>query len=297
MIRAGRMSLRLASLGVGLGLWPTSAAAQSIQTDFDRAFDFSKLKTFAFVSQARRPNDPLAVNPINERRVHAAIDSQLVARGYVEDTSGQPDFLVADHAATRNRVNLQEWGYGPGRWGNRRIDVNEYTEGTLVIDVVDGASKQLVWRGSASGTIAPKEADKKIKKAVAKLVGPIRQRHEGEVICRIWHGSTTSAYADSYEQLLRSEIFQGIAGRRIAGYHGIELLRRPTGDSVEFVTLMWFDTIDAVRAFAGPDYEVAVVPPAARALLQRFDARSTHYDVRHPRGTLTEGPRSTRNQD
>jgi heme-degrading monooxygenase HmoA len=82
---------------------------------------------------------------------------------------------------------------------------------------------------------------------------------------------------------LRTEIFQGIAGRDIPGFQGIELLRRLAGDSVEFVTLMWFESLEAVRAFAGDDYEAAVVPPAARALLQRFDARSAHYDIRQPR--------------
>jgi heme-degrading monooxygenase HmoA len=105
------------------------------------------------------------------------------------------------------------------------------------------------------------------------------------MICRIWHGWTSPGNADAYEQLLRSEIFQGIAARHIPGYLGIELLRRPSADSVEFVTLMWFESIEAVREFAGADYEVAVVPPAARALLQRFDARSAHYEVRKPRGT------------
>ena len=103
------------------------------------------------------------------------------------------------------------------------------------------------------------------------------------MICRIWHGWTSPADADSYERLLRSEIFHGIADRGIQGYQGIELLRRPTADAVEFVTLMWFDSLDAVRAFAGPDYEAAVVPAAARALLKRFDQRSAHYEVRHPR--------------
>ena len=104
------------------------------------------------------------------------------------------------------------------------------------------------------------------------------------MICRIWHGWTTPANADAYERLLRSEIFQGITSRHIPGYHGIELLRRPAADAVEFVTLMWFDSIEAVRAFAGPDYEMAVVPPAARELLQRFDSCSVHYEVRQPRG-------------
>ena len=104
------------------------------------------------------------------------------------------------------------------------------------------------------------------------------------MICRIWHGWTTPANADGYEKLLRSEIFHGIAERKIPGYHGIELLRRPGEPLVEFVTLMWFDSLAAVRDFAGDDYEVAVVPPAARALLARFDARSAHYEVRQPRG-------------
>jgi hypothetical protein len=103
------------------------------------------------------------------------------------------------------------------------------------------------------------------------------------MICRIWHGWTSSGNADAYEHLLRTEIFQGIAGRDIPGFQGIELLRRLAGDSVEFVTLMWFESLEAVRAFAGDDYEAAVVPPAARALLQRFDARSAHYDIRQPR--------------
>lgn len=107
------------------------------------------------------------------------------------------------------------------------------------------------------------------------------------MICRIWHGWTLSVNADAYEQLLRSEIFQGIAARTIPGFLGIELLRRPAADAVEFVTLMWFESIEAVREFAGADYEVAVVPPAARVLLQRFDARSAHYEVRKPRETGT----------
>ena len=106
------------------------------------------------------------------------------------------------------------------------------------------------------------------------------------MICRIWHGWTIPENAETYEELLRSEIFHGIAQRAIPGYRGIELLRQLDGDSVEFVTLMWFDSLEAVRAFAGTDYEVAVVPAEARALLQRFDARSAHYEVRQPRGTI-----------
>ena len=103
------------------------------------------------------------------------------------------------------------------------------------------------------------------------------------MICRLWHGWTTPANADAYEQLLREEVFVGIASRRIAGYRGIELLRRASDGEVEFTTLMWFDSLDDVRTFAGEEYEQAVVPPPARKILSRFDATSTHYEVRVPR--------------
>ena len=99
------------------------------------------------------------------------------------------------------------------------------------------------------------------------------------MIARIWHGWTTEQNASDYERLLKTEIFPGIAGRNISGYQGIDLFRRQDGESVEFTTLMWFDSYDAIRTFAGPDYEVAVVPAKARKLLLRFDQRSTHYEV------------------
>ena len=99
------------------------------------------------------------------------------------------------------------------------------------------------------------------------------------MIMRIWHGWTTLQNAGAYEGLLRTEIFTGIGARAIPGYRGIELLRRDAPDGVEFVTIMRFDSLDAVRSFAGEDHEAAVVPPSARRLLARFDARSAHYEV------------------
>ena len=100
------------------------------------------------------------------------------------------------------------------------------------------------------------------------------------MISRIWHGYTAPGNADAYEALLREEIFTGIEGRAIPGFREIQLFRRDVGDEVEFITVMWFDSLDAVRTFAGDDHEASVVPPAASALLSRFDERSQHYEVR-----------------
>lgn len=100
------------------------------------------------------------------------------------------------------------------------------------------------------------------------------------MICRVWHGWTKPENADAYESLLKTEIFGGIQNRQIKGYNGIHLGRRSLAEEIEFVTIMWFDSLDAVRAFAGDDYEVAVVPEKARALLSRFDERSQHYEIK-----------------
>lgn len=103
------------------------------------------------------------------------------------------------------------------------------------------------------------------------------------MIVRIWHGWTTFENADTYENLLKEEIFTGIVHREIPGFREIQLLRRPLQSEVEFVTIMWFDSIEAVRQFAGEDYEVAVVPPSARKVLSHFDARSQHYQLEEER--------------
>ena len=103
------------------------------------------------------------------------------------------------------------------------------------------------------------------------------------MISRIWRGWTTPANADTYEALLKEEIFVGIENRHIRGFKGIQLLRRDVGREVEFVTIMLFDSLAAVREFAGEDYEVAVVPEKARAVLAHFDERSQHYEIRAQR--------------
>lgn len=106
------------------------------------------------------------------------------------------------------------------------------------------------------------------------------------MITRIWRGWTTPENAAAYQDLLLNEIFPGIASRNIAGYRGISLARRDQDAEIEFVTIMWFDSIAAVRAFAGDNCEIAVVPPKARAVLARFDERSAHYETIVGSGTV-----------
>jgi antibiotic biosynthesis monooxygenase (ABM) superfamily enzyme len=99
------------------------------------------------------------------------------------------------------------------------------------------------------------------------------------VICRLWRGWTTPDNADAYEAVVRGQVIPGIEARRIPGFRSIDLIRRERDQDVEFMTLMWFDSLNSVKAFMGEEYDVAHVPPAAQAVLADFDRRSSHYEV------------------
>jgi hypothetical protein len=108
------------------------------------------------------------------------------------------------------------------------------------------------------------------------------------MICRLWHGWTVPENADTYEKLIRETIFPGIRARNIPGLEQMELLRsEPAADpatgerEVTFITLLYFTGWNAVAEFAGPAEPTgAVVPPAARAVLKRFDAHSAHFEIK-----------------
>jgi len=100
------------------------------------------------------------------------------------------------------------------------------------------------------------------------------------VIARIWHGWTTRENAEKYEKLLREEVLLEIAQRAIPGYKGAELfVREAENDEVEFITLLRFETLYAVKIFAGKNYEEPVIPPECKRLLKRHSEKSRHYRI------------------
>jgi hypothetical protein len=157
-------------LGLVLGLLVGSAAAQSVQSDFDRSFQFSNLKTFSFAVQKRGPADPLAADSLNNGRIKTGLESQLRINGFRSEAE-TPDFVIAYYVTTKNKLSVQDYGYGPPRWfGSRDIRVNQYSEGTLMVDFIDTRTNRVIWRGRASGTLEMKGVDKKISKSTEKLV-------------------------------------------------------------------------------------------------------------------------------
>jgi heme-degrading monooxygenase HmoA len=97
------------------------------------------------------------------------------------------------------------------------------------------------------------------------------------MITRIWRGWTRAAEADRYERHYRSEVMDTL--RKVPGFRGARLLRRTVAEETEFVSLTFFDDLDAVRSFAGAGYETAVVAGEAREVLIRFDERVGHYET------------------
>jgi len=98
------------------------------------------------------------------------------------------------------------------------------------------------------------------------------------MIARIWRGWTKRADGKSYEDMLRDEIFPAIAERNIQGYHGAELFIREDSDEVEFVTLLRFDSMDAVREFSGADDSKPVIFSKAERLIARMEP-ARHYRI------------------
>jgi heme-degrading monooxygenase HmoA len=98
------------------------------------------------------------------------------------------------------------------------------------------------------------------------------------MIARHWRGWTEVQNADAYENLLRNTVLP--ASKGIEGYRGGYVLRCNGPQEIEFVVANLFDSIEAVKRFAGSDYAVAVFEPAAGKLLSRVEANATHYEVR-----------------
>ncbi|TAL68629.1 MAG: antibiotic biosynthesis monooxygenase [Bacteroidetes bacterium] len=99
------------------------------------------------------------------------------------------------------------------------------------------------------------------------------------MIARLWHGWTTLANAHVYEELLRTEVFPSIENKHVKGYRKISLLKHEHKNEVEFITIMLFDSIEAIKEFAGEDYEKSYVPQKAREVLLRHDETSQHYEI------------------
>jgi len=156
---------------LGLALLASTAKAQDVSYDYNRSTDFSRLKTYAWAPGTNLKDE------LNHRRIVEAIEAQLAMKGFTRvESSAAADVLVAYHTGFNTNLQINTFGTG---WGGYRLSrtgsarVEEIVIGTLAVVMVDGKSRDLLWRGIASREVdvdaSPEKRDKNINKAVEKL--------------------------------------------------------------------------------------------------------------------------------
>ena len=144
-----------------------AGAATALERTWDESFDFSSVQSFSWVEEPGRQS-----NPVADRRIREAVEATLTAKGYSLGEPADADLLLDYRAAVRDRLQVDDV------WRGRRIrgpvvrvwDVSSYAEGTLLLDMLTRDGDDLVWRGTISGAISRQTAEKRIRKAVTKLL-------------------------------------------------------------------------------------------------------------------------------
>jgi hypothetical protein len=153
-------------LGLLLATALMSCSSVAVKSDFDPNANFAQYKTFDFMPHRTG-------NPLNNKRVEAAIEQELIAKGLQKQTEGRPDLLVAYHTNVKDKIDVDTYGYRYGRYGRRvgtYTTVQKYQQGTLVVDLVDAKEKELIWRGWAKGEASDSVSKEKVDDTVAKIL-------------------------------------------------------------------------------------------------------------------------------
>lgn len=172
------MNARLAAAIALLAAW--ACAPFHVQSDWDPQTDFSALRTWDWLDQAEEePGHPLLRNPLLHDRIRRAVEDELVRRGHPRAAGGAPDFRVGYHLSLEQKLDVytidRTYGYGRfGTWTYPETHVDQYQEGTLILDVVDVRHGKLAWRGWASRPVyeqpSPEESERNVREAVAAIL-------------------------------------------------------------------------------------------------------------------------------
>jgi hypothetical protein len=167
---------RVASSAIVLGLM-ACASTTSVSYDHDQNYDFGGLQSWDWVASPGQVQGAAgARSPLVEARIRDAIERELSAKGYRRVEGGEPDFRVAYHGGSNEKLDVRTtYDYYGYRWRTAvaTTDVREYTEGTLLIDVVDGVRKELVWRGIGVAEVYadnPQEVTEQVNKVVSDVL-------------------------------------------------------------------------------------------------------------------------------
>ncbi len=156
-----------------------------INYDYDIDSNFSAYRTYAWIpitinEGSTTAKSAMQSNTLLDSRIRGAVDSNLKAKGLTlnEET---PDLLVVYHTGMQNKVDVTDWGYSYAGsywgWAGQDIDVYNYTEGTLLVDLVNSKTKQLAWRGSATGVVDPGRSPEQVQQTINDVVGQMFQNY------------------------------------------------------------------------------------------------------------------------
>ena len=164
------LKARSAILLMSVALAAVGCSTVTVHHDYDENYNYPSLKTYDWLPASVPPR----ISELRIKRFQSEFDQQMAARGYTRSTDN-PNFLVAMHVTGRQVIQVTDWGYRRGAYGVMRdIDVNQYTEGTAVVDFVDSRSKELFWRGVVTAVaepgLSPEAQEAKFSKASKKLL-------------------------------------------------------------------------------------------------------------------------------
>ncbi|HEY1943831.1 MAG TPA: SRPBCC family protein [Roseiarcus sp.] len=211
-----------------------------------------------------------------------ALHTRLVP-GFVVDTRLEPGARIvtfANGTVLREPIVALDEGSRRLVWSAEGGRMTHYNAAVQVHD--DPAGARIVWTADflpdslgddlAAAMAAGMAA---MQTALDRLAPPIAAAPAK--IARIWRGVAKPENADAYEAMLKPEPLPGIG--RAPGYQGSYVLKRSIGEEIEFVTILLWESIEAIRAAAGADYETAIVPEARRRYLKRYDPTAAHYEI------------------
>lgn len=158
----------------------------TVKSDYDKRKDFSQYKSYKW-SQEETPGDALMENPALKNRIIEAVNQNLQGKGFAYQDSDEADLSIAIHATVEEKMKVQDWeswdrsGWYNPWWGpyGGNVEVSNYSEGTLVVDIVDVAAKELVWRGLGTKTIQEFVKDQsKVDEIMGKLLSEFPPEHK-----------------------------------------------------------------------------------------------------------------------
>lgn len=168
-----------------LGMLLTACAGYNLRYDYDSRADFASYKSFDWYASSRMAKDKgeKVDNPLMDRRVANAVEQELANRGFKRETSADPDFLVAYYPVyqekkyrTATHLGWGSWGFRPFGFGISTTVGREerYKEGTIVLEIVDFKTNQMVWQAAAEGALTelrnPEDADEVVNRAVKQML-------------------------------------------------------------------------------------------------------------------------------